>query len=261
MSFEFSKGKTPEGKTVAGLSEVEEQNLHSILRASIDRFFGDSSLGLHTAEEMSADVFPEARMENDDTAQFLASLDPEDVERRAYEEAKKGNDAPLLAFLAVSITDQERFLGIEDLRLASDQAPHEYILKRFKDIREMFEAFARGSRRFRKEYRTEDYLELIKNFLAQYERADARRPLTERKKKEMAVLRRIMAHDDSVEGDGEIFSQIMKRGISASGDKVLMSLPDALRAGSGESHDLELNLKEFLIWYNLLEHFEESGLT
>ncbi|KKW18688.1 MAG: hypothetical protein UY61_C0077G0006 [Candidatus Adlerbacteria bacterium GW2011_GWC1_50_9] len=118
MSFEFSKGKTPEGKTVAGLSEVEEQNLHSILRASIDRFFGDSSLGLHTAEEMSADVFPEARMENDDTAQFLASLDPEDVERRAYEEAKKGNDAPLLAFLAVSITDQERFLGIEDLRLA-----------------------------------------------------------------------------------------------------------------------------------------------
>lgn len=261
MSFEFSKGKTPEGKTVAELNEVEERNLHSFFRASVDRFLGDRQLELSAADEMAGDVFPEARRARDDTAQFLASLDPEEVEARAYEEAKNGNDALLLAFLAVSIADQERYLGIEDLRLAEDQTPHEYMLKKYADIRKMFEALARGSRRFRKEYQAEDYLELIKDFLARYERADARRPLTKRKKKEIAVLRRIIAHDDSVEGDGEIFAAILKREISASGDIVSLSLPDALRAQGEDSSNLESNLKEFLIRFNLYEHFEESGLT
>jgi len=56
MTFEFSQGKMPEGKAVTELSEAEEQNLHSILRASVDRFLEDRPRELNASEEMAADV-------------------------------------------------------------------------------------------------------------------------------------------------------------------------------------------------------------
>src|SRR3989344_4621838 len=259
MSEEPPKRKTPEGKTIVGLSEIEERNLHSILRASVDRFLGDSQLELRATEEMVADVFPEARGDSDDTARFLSSLDPEEIERRAYEEAKNGNDALLLALLAVSIADQELFLGIEDLRLASDQSPHEYILKKFKGIREIFEVLAQGSKRFAKEYRTEDYMEMLKSVLSRYEYARAKGPLSEGREKELAALRRIVLRE-SIEGDGYILYNILKKEIGTSGDALSVFLPNALRP-IGERDDIvESNLKAFLIRFHLLEHIEESGI-
>ncbi|MEK7077030.1 MAG: hypothetical protein AAB967_02260 [Patescibacteria group bacterium] len=220
---------------------------------------GDSQLELSAAEEMVADVFPEMRGDSDDTARFLESLDPEEIERRAYEEAKNGNDTLLLALLAVSIADQERFLGIEDFRLASDQAPHEYILKKFKGIREMFEALAAGSRRFRKEYRTDDYMEMLKGVLSRYEEAHARVPLSEGLEKELAALRRIVARE-SVEGDGHIFYNILKKEIGTSGDALSVFLPNVLRSTGGRDDTVESNLKSFLIRFHLLEHIEASGI-
>ena len=259
MSFEFSKGKMPDGNTVTELSEVEEQNLHSILRASVDRFLGDSQLELRATEEMVVDVFPEARGDSDDTARFLSSLDPKEIEWRAYEEAKNGNDALLLALLAVSIADQELFLGIEDLRLAKDQTPHEYILKKFTGIREIFEVLAQGSKRFAKEYRTEDYIKMLKSVLSRYEHARAKGPLSEGLEKEMAVLKRIVAHK-SLEGDGDIFYDILKKEIVDLGNVLSIFLPNTLRSIGERDDTVESNLKAFLIRFHLLEHIEESGI-
>lgn len=238
-------------KKELSLSEEEEQKLHSLLRASVDSFI-ENGLDEHggAGKEVIDAGFPELADDewSRESARFLRSLDPEELERQVSDEARRGDPTLLLAFLGTALAESETFFGIEDYRFAEDTRPHEYIDRQFPELHELFNKLVSLSPQFGKEYTRDDFMELLREKRAGLERAAELTHLSKRGENELAFLRRF---EEGVSEPGDVM--ILERMIQSEGslDGGIMGV-DILTMLRGEPNSREVlrkRLERFLLWH------------
>lgn len=258
MSEEVPKGKTPEGKTVAELGEVEERNLHSILRASIDSFI-ENTIGLQSGKgkEVIDAGFPELADDewSREATRFLALLDPGALERMVFDEARRGDSTLLLAFLGASLAESEMYFGLEEYRLVEDTKPHRYIDRKFLELLGLFDKFLSVSPQFAKEYGKEEFVRWLHDKRIGLEGVERSHPLGKRGKGDLAFLKRF---EEGIFGpeDDKVLQAMVQSEFTLVGGIMELDILNVLRKESNAREVLRQRLEEFLF----LHRFFSSGV-
>lgn len=237
------------GKKEFPFNEEEEQKLHNILRASIDSFIENRiEIQSGTGKKVVDAGFPELADDewSREATNFLVSLDPEALERRIFDEARRGDTALLLAFLGASLAESEMFFGIEDFRLVDDTKPHEYIDRQFPELFSFFDKLLSGSHQFAKEYTKKDFVEWLQNKKDGLERAERLNFLSKRGRRELMFLKRFEEGASRPE-DVEILQRMVESEFSMEGGIMEIDILNVLREEAGAREGLRQRLEGFLL--------------